>query len=148
MSLRAAALVLWRRSNPGIHEEIAYPTGTMSGEKQKRPRNDIVYLWVKETILLRTLNLSGLVRDDFYLFLRQVIQLIDQLIDLPIHGLDLPLVHILLGGLGHHKLLFQATSGRSETNFVTLNKSMFSEVDILVFSSTHLIESIFIFRFI
>jgi hypothetical protein len=36
MSLRAAALGLWRRSNLGIHEEIA------SGEEQKRPRNDIV----------------------------------------------------------------------------------------------------------
>jgi len=35
MSLRAAALVLWRRSNLSIQEEIA------SGENQERLRNDI-----------------------------------------------------------------------------------------------------------
>jgi len=38
MSLRATALGLWWRSNPRIIGEIA------SGEKQERPRNDILSL--------------------------------------------------------------------------------------------------------
>jgi len=37
MSLRAAALAFWRRSNLSILVGIA------SGEEQKRPRNDIIH---------------------------------------------------------------------------------------------------------
>jgi hypothetical protein len=62
MSLRAAALVLGRRSNLGIHEGIASgeehtcPGGRCQGE---RPRNDIVSPGVKELVFLRTLMIRG-----------------------------------------------------------------------------------------
>ena len=45
MSLRAAALVLWRRSNLNIAEGIA------SGEEQEHPRNDIVLLGSEGTYI-------------------------------------------------------------------------------------------------
>jgi hypothetical protein len=54
MSLRAAALGLWRRSNLRISEGIA------SGEEQVRPRNDMVRWQVREIIFLRTLRPLGL----------------------------------------------------------------------------------------
>ena len=45
MSLRAAALVFWRRSNLHIVVRIA------SGEEQERPRNDIVLLGSEGTYI-------------------------------------------------------------------------------------------------
>jgi hypothetical protein len=50
MSLRAAALGFWRRSNLRISEGIA------SGEEQERPRKDMVRRQVREIIFLRTLK--------------------------------------------------------------------------------------------
>ena len=50
MSLRAAALGLWRRSNLRISEGIA------SGEEQERPRKDMLRRRVREIIFLRTLS--------------------------------------------------------------------------------------------
>ena len=54
MSLRAAALGFWRRSNLHISEGIA------SGEEQERPRKDMVGGRVREFILLRALRVAQL----------------------------------------------------------------------------------------
>jgi hypothetical protein len=53
MSLQAAALGFWRRSNLRISERIA------SGEEQERPRKDMVGRRVRETIFLRILSLAN-----------------------------------------------------------------------------------------
>jgi hypothetical protein len=53
MSLQAAALGFWRRSNLRISEGIA------SGEEQERPRKDMVGRRVRETIFLRILSLAN-----------------------------------------------------------------------------------------